>query len=120
MPESFILYKPKDIVSGDFYAFAKKDNKILIAVADCTGHGVPGAFMSMIGTNLFNQVINEKNITEPAAILNELDKGIERALKQEETDNHDGMDIVICSLDFENNVFRNGWCKPSFMDYSCR
>jgi ligand-binding sensor domain-containing protein/serine phosphatase RsbU (regulator of sigma subunit) len=105
LPESFILYKPKDIVSGDFYAFAKKDNKILIAVADCTGHGVPGAFMSMIGTNLFNQVINEKNITEPAAILNELDKGIERALKQEETDNHDGMDIVICSLDFENGVF---------------
>ncbi|MEI6407769.1 MAG: two-component regulator propeller domain-containing protein [Bacteroidota bacterium] len=105
LPESFILYKPKDIVSGDFYAFAKKENTILIAVADCTGHGVPGAFMSMIGTNLFNQVINEKNIYRPSEILNHLDKGIERALKQEETDNHDGMDIIICSLNFDTKCF---------------
>jgi serine phosphatase RsbU (regulator of sigma subunit) len=105
LPEAFILYKPKDIVSGDFYAFAKRGSKIILAVADCTGHGVPGAFMSMIGTNLFNQVINEKGITQPAEILNQLDIGIERALKQDETDNHDGMDIVICSMDFSSGIF---------------
>lgn len=105
LPESFVLYKPKDIVSGDFYAFLKRDSKLLIAVADCTGHGVPGAFMSMIGTNIFNQVINEKGITTPSEILDELNIGIERALKQDETENHDGMDIVVVMLDFENNIF---------------
>jgi len=105
LPESFILYKPKDIVSGDFYAFAKKEQTILMAVADCTGHGVPGAFMSMIGTNLFNQVINEKGITKPSLILDELNIGIERALKQDETENHDGMDIVIVNMDFEDHIF---------------
>lgn len=105
LTDAFILFRPKDIVSGDFYAFARKESKIIFAVADCTGHGVPGAFMSMIGTNLFNQVINEKGITEPAEILNQLDIGVERALKQEETDNHDGMDIVICSLDFNSGTF---------------
>jgi ligand-binding sensor domain-containing protein/serine phosphatase RsbU (regulator of sigma subunit) len=105
LPESFIYYQPKDIVSGDFYAFARRGSKILMAVADCTGHGVPGAFMSMIGTNLFNQIINEKGITQPSIILDELDSGIERALKQDESDNHDGMDIVIVCLDFEKNEF---------------
>jgi len=105
LPEAFINYQPKDIVSGDFYAFARRGSKILMAVADCTGHGVPGAFMSMIGTNLFNQIINEKGITQPSIILDELNLGIERALKQEESDNHDGMDIVIVCLDFENNRF---------------
>lgn len=105
LPKSFVLYKPKDIVSGDFYAFGKKDNKILMAVADCTGHGVPGAFMSMIGTNLFSQIINEKGITKPSEILNELNTGIERALKQDETENHDGMDVIVVLLDFENNQF---------------
>ena len=105
LKESFILYKPKDIVSGDFYAYSKRKSKILIAVADCTGHGVPGAFMSMIGTNLFNQVINENGITRPSEILNLMNIGIERALKQDETDNHDGMDIIVCALDFENDIF---------------
>ncbi|MEZ5173891.1 MAG: two-component regulator propeller domain-containing protein [Bacteroidia bacterium] len=105
LPHSFILYKPKDIVSGDFYAFAKREQNILLAAADCTGHGVPGAFMSMIGTNLFSQVINEKGITRPASILDELNVGIERALKQDETENHDGMDIVVVSIDFENRKF---------------
>jgi ligand-binding sensor domain-containing protein/serine phosphatase RsbU (regulator of sigma subunit) len=105
LPQSFVLYKPKDIVSGDFYAFAKKENKILIAAADCTGHGVPGAFMSMIGSNLYNQIIIEKNIVQPAMILDQLNIGIEQALKQDETDNHDGMDMAIISLDFEKKKF---------------
>ncbi len=105
LTDTLILYKPKDIVSGDFYAYAKKDTKHIFAVADCTGHGVPGAFMSMIGTNLFNQIINEKGITQPAEILRHLDIGIERALKQDESENHDGMDMIICSLDFTNKQF---------------
>lgn len=97
-PHSFLIYKPKDIVSGDFYSLAQKEDKCLIAIADCTGHGVPGAFMSMIGTNLINQIINEKNITKPGEILNELDYGIDMSLKQHETDSHDGMDIALLSL----------------------
>ena len=116
LPHSFILYKPKDIVSGDFYAFAKKDEEIIIAVADCTGHGVPGAFMSMIGTNLFNQIINEKKITKPAEILNQLNIGIERALKQDESENHDGMDMIICSFNFKKNIFQYaGANRPLWM-----
>ena len=78
--ESFILYIPKDIVSGDFYGFTQKNNKTIIAAADCTGHGVSGAFMSMIGSSLFNQIINEKDITEPASILQLLNDGIIKSL----------------------------------------
>ena len=104
-PKSFLLYKPKDIVSGDFYSLAQKEDKLLIAVADCTGHGVPGAFMSMIGTNLINQIINEKNITKPGEILNELDYGIENSLKQQETDSHDGMDIALLSYFRDSQQF---------------
>ncbi|MEO5569767.1 MAG: SpoIIE family protein phosphatase [Bacteroidia bacterium] len=104
LEQAFILYLPKDIVSGDFYGFAQKDNKVLIAAADCTGHGVAGAFMSMIGSSLLNQIINEKNITAPSLILDELDKGIIHALKQKETDSNDGMDISICAFDMQNKI----------------
>jgi len=100
--QSFILYMPKDIVSGDFYSFSHKGNKILIAAADCTGHGVAGAIMSMIGSSLINQIINEKGITDPAEILNQLNTGIIDALKQTENSSHDGMDISLCAFDLEN------------------
>ena len=102
---SFVLYKPKDIVSGDFYWIERKENKILFAVVDCTGHGVPGAFMSIIGFNGLNQVVNEYNITNPAEILNQLNKIITNTLrqKQEETKIRDGMDISICCIDLEAN-----------------
>lgn len=86
--DALILYLPKDIVSGDFYSFMRKENKIIIAAADCTGHGVAGAFM-MIGTSLLNQIINEKNITAPASILEHLNDGIITALKQKESDTND-------------------------------
>ena len=99
LDQSFILYLPKDIVSGDFYSFAHKDNKVLIAAADCTGHGVAGAFMSMIGSALLNQIINEKNITTPSIILDHLNEGIVDALKQKENETSDGMDISICAFD---------------------
>lgn len=102
-PESFVFYRPKDIVSGDFYWFAEKDGKKIMVCADCTGHGVPGALMSVIGHNLLNQIILEKGITSPDEILNRLHAGVQIALKQghHEEDSRDGMDIAIC-------VFKEG------------
>ncbi len=101
LPDSFILFKPRDIVSGDFYWFSHKDGKSIIAAVDCTGHGVPGAFMSMIGNTVLNQIVNEKDITEPSQILNLLNEEINISLKQTQADSEsrDGMDIAICSFD---------------------
>jgi transcriptional regulator with GAF, ATPase, and Fis domain len=106
LKNSFVLYKPKDIVSGDFYWIERKENKILFAVVDCTGHGVPGAFMSIIGYNGLNQIVNEYNISKPSEILNELNKNISRSLKQREDESkiRDGMDLSICCIDLENNT----------------
>lgn len=100
-PEFFIYFKPRDIVSGDFYWFAEVDNKAILAVVDCTGHGVPGAFMSMIGNTLLNQIVLERKVTRPAEILNQLHEEVRFALKQEtleeeEGANQDGMDMLIC------------------------
>ena len=105
LKNAFILYKPKDIVSGDFYWIERKENKILFAVVDCTGHGVPGAFMSIIGFNGLNQIVNEYNYTRPADILTHLNKSISNTLKQhvDESKIRDGMDVAICSIDLENN-----------------
>ncbi|MFN4234454.1 MAG: two-component regulator propeller domain-containing protein [Bacteroidia bacterium] len=101
-PRSFILYKPKDIVSGDFYWFASKNNKKIIAAVDCTGHGVPGAFMSMIGHNLLNQIVIENGITSAAEILNQLNLGVQQALKQNQnSETRDGMDVCLCIFDDE-------------------
>lgn len=116
--DSFVLYMPKDIVSGDFYWFGKKNNKAIIAAVDCTGHGVPGAFMSMIGHNLLNQIIVEKGIQTPNQILNNLDEAVISALKQESeyVDTTDGMDLALCTIDFENNVLEYaGAYRPLFM-----
>ncbi len=103
LKQAFILYKPKDIVSGDFYWFGEKENYKIIAVVDCTGHGVPGAFMSMIGHNLLNQIISEKGIHEPGLILEELHKGVQSALKQgkNDVDTNDGMDVSILAINIE-------------------
>ncbi len=130
LQDSFIIYLPKDIVSGDFYSFSQKNENVIIAAADCTGHGVTGAFMSMIGTSLLNQIINEQGVTQPAQILKNLNAGIIDALKQSEGEKeiHDGMDIALCSLDLKNSkliysganrplwIFKNGemsMIKPS-------
>lgn len=104
LKDYFIFYRPKDIVSGDFYFYAEQNNKIVIAAADCTGHGVPGAFMSMIGNDMLNQIIMEKGITKPSEILNHLNKSMKRALKQEseKSGTTDGMDIAICAMDIAN------------------
>lgn len=102
-PESFVLYMPKDIVSGDFYWFANRDGKHLFAAADCTGHGVPGAFMSIIGNSLLNEIIGEQHIYQPAEILNHLHVGVKTALNQNkgEFERRDGMDIALCSFNKE-------------------
>ena len=101
LPDSFILFKPRDIVSGDFYWFSHKEGKSIIAAVDCTGHGVPGAFMSMIGNTVLNQIVNEKDVTEPSQILNLLNEEINASLKQNQVDSEsrDGMDIAICCFD---------------------
>lgn len=97
----FCFYKPKDFVSGDFYWFLQKDNKVYFAVADCTGHGVPGAFMSIIGLDMLNQAVGQQNITEPDRILNFIN--VELPLKLnigvEEMVLKDSMDIAVCCFD---------------------
>ena len=108
-PDAFILYQPRDIVSGDFYWFTEKNGKRLIAAVDCTGHGVPGAFMSMIANAFLNEIVNEKGITKPSEILNLLRQNVVNALKQSDThsENKDGMDIALCSFreDFSSVEF---------------
>lgn len=101
LPESFVFLRPKDIVSGDFYFFAEVKGKQIIVAADCTGHGVPGAFMSLIGHRLLREIILEKTETSPALILEQLHRGILDALRQEEHDEHtqDGMDVSIVTID---------------------
>ena len=115
LKKAFILYKPKDIVSGDFYWFGEKANYKIIAAVDCTGHGVPGAFMSMIGHNLLNQIVSEKDIYDPGLILQELHIGIQAALKQgqNQVNTNDGMDVSMIAINTETNhclwagAFRN-------------
>jgi len=97
--ENFVIFKPKDIVSGDFYFFTNVRNVSFAAVIDCTGHGVPGAFMSMIGTSLLNEIINIKHILDPKQILETLNSSISKALKQTETENNDGMDVCLARID---------------------
>ncbi|WP_027000836.1 tetratricopeptide repeat protein [Eisenibacter elegans] len=127
LTEYFVIFKPKDIVSGDFYWIASPEPKPIyrqevtsrgvtqvlqgfdtpktfIAVIDCTGHGVPGAFMSMIANDLLNQLILEHKMTEPQAILAEMDKRVVQVLKQGNSDNRDGMDMGLCMLDYEQQT----------------
>ncbi len=102
LENSFVLFLPKDIVSGDFYAFAEKNNKAIVIAGDCTGHGVSGAFMSMIASSLLNQIINERSVEEPAEILSQLNGLIIETLRQNQNDSNDGLDIAICSFDLKN------------------
>lgn len=104
-PDSFVLYKPKDIISGDFYWYMPVDKYLIFACGDCTGHGVPGALMSMIGSNMLTLIVNDKEITSPDAALLELDSRMRKALKQdEEPESKDGMDIALCALQKEKKI----------------
>ena len=100
-PESFVYYQPKDIVSGDFYWFSERDGKAIITAADCTGHGVPGAFMSMITTSLLNEIIIEKGIISVNEVLEKLSIQIIKALKQDrgKIEALDGLDMTLVLLD---------------------
>ncbi len=98
-PSFFVFYRPRDIVSGDFYWLYQDDTYRILAAADCTGHGVPGALMSMMGNTLLNQTVQDRQIVQPNKILDELHKGIRKALKQDDTENRDGMDISIITVE---------------------
>lgn len=105
---SFIFYRPRDIVSGDFYWFDMvRDDKIMIVCADSTGHGVPGAFMSMIGSALLQEIVNRKEITRPSEILRALDIEITTTLNQTgDSTSNDGMDMVVCEYNPKNRLLR--------------
>ncbi|MCX6303084.1 MAG: SpoIIE family protein phosphatase, partial [Bacteroidia bacterium] len=102
-PEHFVLFKPRNVVSGDFYWYAKVENQIVITVADCTGHGVPGAFMSMLGMSLLKEIVLKEYMTQPDIILRRLRKEIIRSLGQSGKfgEAKDGMDISLCSINLE-------------------
>ena len=104
-PESFILFKPRDIVSGDFYFFSKQNDLIIFAAADCTGHGIPGALLSTIGYGTLDQAVNEIKLTRPSDILQHLYSKIHRFLRRDAdgTGLADDMDIVLCALNFRKN-----------------
>ncbi|WP_375562566.1 7TM diverse intracellular signaling domain-containing protein [Bernardetia sp. OM2101] len=102
--DSFVLFRPRDIVSGDFYwIYETKDvvtgeDTTLLAVLDCTGHGVPGAFISLIGFALLNEIVAKENITSPSKILKRLDERIQESLRQKQNENLDGMDVALCAI----------------------
>ena len=105
-PESFLINMPKNIVSGDFYWISQLDDKIIVAVGDCTGHGVPAALISMVGYEKLNNIVNKSGVTVPAEILSRLNFEIQELFNNEdkETTIRDGMDIAICSIDKTNNT----------------
>lgn len=115
IPNSFVLFRPKDVVSGDFYWFLERDNQLVIICADCTGHGVPGAFMSMIGSDRLNNIVSENKVTAPGAILSELNRAIKKSLKQDGQKNatRDGMDAAVCTIDLaEQKLYYAGANRP--------
>jgi serine phosphatase RsbU (regulator of sigma subunit) len=113
----FILYKPKDVVSGDFYWCAHVEGQIIVAVADCTGHGVPGAFMSMLGTSFLREIVQKEYITDPAVILRKLRKEIIKALKQKgiEGEHKDGMDIALVSINKKTKLVHYAGANNSLL-----
>ena len=100
LPESFVLFLPKDIVSGDFYWMVSKGEEVFFAAVDCTGHGVPGALMSIVGANGLNQAVKEQGHTQPSEILNYLNRSVNDSLQKTERSNYvrDGMDLALCRL----------------------
>ncbi|MEM6299513.1 MAG: SpoIIE family protein phosphatase [Bacteroidota bacterium] len=117
--EFLLIYRPKDIVSGDFYWFETVGSKSFFAVVDCTGHGVPGAFMSLIGYTLLNEIVNLEGIHEPHEILERLDEEVRQALRQDEGKNVDGMELSLCVL--EGTVLKFAGAKsPMYIWHSER
>ena len=102
LPDAFILFKPKDIVSGDFYWIEEKDNLVYFAAVDCTGHGVPGAFMSLVGHNILKDILKNTSATKPGEILDRLREGIVSALRVDDSGKQakDGMDMTLCAINY--------------------
>jgi serine phosphatase RsbU (regulator of sigma subunit) len=117
LPKSMIYYRPKDIVSGDFYWVDEAEDKVFFAAVDCTGHGVPGAMMSVIGLKLLNQAIQDKKLVVPSDIIQYIDAGVNDTLRQSYDPNavKDGMDLALCRLDYKTltlqyaGVFNSLW-----------
>lgn len=107
-PESFVYYKPRDVVSGDFYLFTVKNDTVIAIVADCTGHGVPGALLSVLGITIFNNLIEQSEILDPAILLNRMDKELTHFLLSDEKieQSQDGMDIAICAINLKNKSLK--------------
>lgn len=105
VPEHFIFFQPREIVSGDFYYVAGHGGTVYIAVGDCTGHGVPGAFMSLLGITFLNEIISRGNMYGAASVLNQLREHVMKALCQTgvETEQKDGIDLALCILDTRKN-----------------
>jgi len=117
LPDSFILYKAKDVVSGDFPWYIEVDDVIYIAAVDCTGHGVPGALISLIGYFLLNDIVRSQKISDPGVILDKLDAGVTSTLRQDRDDSttKDGMDIAFCKIDKKKNqVEYSGAHRPLY------
>ena len=106
LPDSFVLYKPRDVVSGDFPWFVQIKDDLFIAAVDCTGHGVPGALLSLIGYFLLNDIVRSRKITDPGKILDLLDEGVTQTLRQDQEDSatKDGMDIALCRINTDTRV----------------
>jgi len=118
LPSYFILNKPKDIVSGDYYWVSSKDNRVLLALADCTGHGVPGAFMSIMGINFLNEIVNKAEVIMANEVLNELRDQLVRSLRQkgEKDESRDGMEMALCIVDIESNMLQySGAFRPMYL-----
>jgi ligand-binding sensor domain-containing protein/serine phosphatase RsbU (regulator of sigma subunit) len=117
LPESFIFHQPKDIVSGDFFWVSERGNKIFVAAVDCTGHGVPGAFMSIIGFELFRKITHSQGVDDPSKILNILNHEFEEIFR--DVDNftlRDGMDIAFCVIDKQTKILEfSGAVNPIYL-----
>ncbi len=114
----FILFKPRDIVSGDFFWIKQVNQYVILAAADCTGHGVPGAFMSMLGMSYLNEIVHSREITQANQVLNELRKQIRNSLRQhgQAEESKDGMDMALCVIDEKNNTLQySGANNPLYL-----
>ena len=118
LADFFILYKPRDIVSGDYYWATKKGEHLIFAAADCTGHGVPGAFMSMLGITLLDEIVNKKNIFDADLILDQMREAVIKSLKQKgiRGETQDGMDLALCSINTKNLIMQySGAYNPLYL-----
>ncbi len=114
--DAFVVFRPKDVVSGDFYWFSEEENQLFLAALDCTGHGVPGAFMSMIGYTLLNEIIHHKGIYDTATILETLHQNVVITLKQTASNDNNGMDVCLCKIveneNHEKTLYFSGAKRP--------